>query len=126
MPAIACGTGGDNNASAQVTVHAALTAGFRHIDTAHDYGDQAGVGEAIAAWNSAHPPPPPGDGQPVWLTTKVPGCGVPTQGLMPPCYNNTLLAAEEDLSLLGKKSSHFWSRFYAYNDQFAKTGSGQT
>ena len=108
IPAIACGTGGDNNASAQVTVHAALTAGFRHIDTAHDYGDQAGVGEAIAAWNSAHPPPPAGDGQPVWLTTKVPGCGVPTQGLMPPCYNNTLLAAEEDLSLLGKKKLAFF------------------
>jgi diketogulonate reductase-like aldo/keto reductase len=100
VPSVACGTGGDNNASAQVTVRAALMAGFRHIDTAHDYGDQAGVGQALAAWQSEHPLP---SEQP-WLTTKVPGCGVPTQGLMPPCYNNTLRVAEEDLSLLGLQS----------------------
>ena len=88
MPAIACGSGGDNNQSAQVTVKAALEAGFTHIDTAHDYGDQAGVGKAVA-------------GSSVFLTTKVPGCGVPTQGLMPPCFNNTLKAVDQDLALLG-------------------------
>lgn len=90
MPAIACGTGGDNNASAATTVGAALAAGFTHIDTAHDYNDQAGVGRAIAG--RARPQ--------IFLTSKVPGCGVPTQGLMPPCRENTAKLVDEDLALL--------------------------
>ena len=97
MPAIACGTGGDNNNSAQVTVSAALLAGFAHIDTAHDYNDQAGVGKAIHLFQQPR--------QPLFLTSKVPGCGVPTQGLMPPCFNNTLKAVEEDLLLLNYTSA---------------------
>ena len=98
MPAIACGTGGDNNNSAQVTVRAALSAGFTHIDTAHDYNDQAGVGRAIHLFQQPAR-------QPLFLTSKVPGCGVPTQGLMPPCFNNTLKAVEEDLLLLNYTSA---------------------
>ena len=90
MPAIACGTGGDSNASATSLVATALAAGFTHIDTAHDYNDQGGVGDALAR----------ADRSAVFLTSKVPGCGVPTQGLMPPCYNNTLRLVDEDLALL--------------------------
>eukprot|EP01047_Picozoa_sp_COSAG01_P037399 COSAG01_NODE_2968_length_6788_cov_4.595904_7_plen_168_part_00 len=69
MPAIACGTGGDSNSSAPTTVAAALGAGFTHIDTAADYGDQRGVGLAIKAVPRKS----------IFLTTKIPGCGVPTQ-----------------------------------------------
>jgi diketogulonate reductase-like aldo/keto reductase len=98
VPALACGTGGDNSESAQVTVNAALTAGIRHIDTAYDYGDQAGVGKAVRQWDASRA----SGSDPAFLTTKVPGCGVPTQGLMPPCFNNTLKLFEEDASLLGR------------------------
>eukprot|EP01051_Picozoa_sp_SAG22_P010669 SAG22_NODE_972_length_6227_cov_16.910085_4_plen_112_part_00 len=70
MPAIACGTGGDrNNSGAQAGVEVALAAGFTHIDTAADYGDQGGVGAAIKAASRRS----------IFLTTKIPGCGVPTQ-----------------------------------------------
>ena len=70
MPAIACGTGGDhNNSGAQAGVELALAAGFTHIDTAADYGDQAGVGVAIKAASRKS----------LFITTKIPGCGVPTQ-----------------------------------------------
>ena len=69
MPAIACGTGGDSNSTAPITVAAALGAGFTHIDTAADYGDQHGVGLAIKAVPRKS----------IFLTTKIPGCGVPTQ-----------------------------------------------
>jgi 2,5-diketo-D-gluconate reductase A len=69
MPAIACGTGGDTNSTAPTTVAAALGAGFTHIDTAADYGDQHGVGLAIKAVPRKS----------IFLTTKIPGCGVPTQ-----------------------------------------------
>ena len=63
---VSCNTGGDNNASAQVTVKAALGAGFKHIDTAYDYGDQGGVGQAVRD-HQQH------GGEPTFLTTKVPG-----------------------------------------------------
>jgi hypothetical protein len=100
MPAIACGTGGDDNRSAQVTVGAALQAGFTHIDTAHDYNDQAGVGKAIREFGGIGPFGP----EQLFLTSKVPGCDVPTQGLIPPCLNNTLQAVNDDLALLNYTS----------------------
>jgi diketogulonate reductase-like aldo/keto reductase len=90
MPAIACGTGGDNNASAQTTVAAAFAAGFTHIDTAADYGDQGGVGVAIKAVNNGR--------KSLFLTTKIPGCGVPTQGLPPPCLENSVKKIASDLA----------------------------
>ncbi len=91
MPAIACGSGGNNNTGAGAIVAAAFAAGFKHIDTAHDYGDQAGVGEALKAKARTD----------YFLTTKVPGCGVPTQGLQPPCFDNTVRLVQDDLSKLG-------------------------
>ena len=90
MPVVACGTGGDSNTSAQVTVAAAFSAGFTHIDTAADYDDQGGVGVAIKAFERKE----------LFLTTKIPGCGVPTQGLPPPCFNNSARKIDDDLALL--------------------------
>lgn len=34
----------------QAAVHAALEAGYRHIDTAHLYGNEADIGKVLAEW----------------------------------------------------------------------------
>jgi diketogulonate reductase-like aldo/keto reductase len=93
MPLVACGSGGDSDAQARTGVAAALKAGFPSIDTAHDYGCQKGVGDALQAYG----PEKRGD---IFLTTKIPGCGVPTQGLQPPCFANSMKLAEQGLSEL--------------------------
>ena len=82
MPLVACGSGGDSNAEAKSGVRLALQSGFKHIDTAHDYGCLTGVHDGIADWLAASATHKRGD---FFLTSKVPGCGVPTQGLQPPC-----------------------------------------
>lgn len=50
--------------AAQDAVAAALAAGYRHIDTAHSYGNEASVGRAIAASGVAR--------DEVFITTKLP------------------------------------------------------
>jgi diketogulonate reductase-like aldo/keto reductase len=90
MPLVACGTGTDNDTSAKSTVAAALAAGFTSIDTARDYNCQKGVGVALHKFG----PDKRGD---IFLTTKIPGCGVPTQGLGPPCFANSLKVSEQPL-----------------------------
>jgi diketogulonate reductase-like aldo/keto reductase len=93
MPLAACGSGGDSDAQAKSGVTAALQQGFTSIDTAHDYGCISGVGEALSDWGADKR-------KGIFLTTKVPGCGVPTQGLQPPCYANTLDVATSDIAKL--------------------------
>ena len=93
MPLIFQGSGGDNDTSATSGVQAALAVGFTGIDTAHDYGCLAGVGAALAPLGTA-------ERQRLFVTTKVPGCGVPTQGLQPPCYENTHKVFAEDMAKL--------------------------
>ena len=88
MPVLAVGVGGVHQAD--VALRTALQLGFNSIDTAHDYGNFAQVKTAL------HDVPR----QSVFLTTKVPGCGVPTQGLQPPCYNNTVQLSEASLAAL--------------------------
>ena len=90
MPVLAAGVGGDSVAQTTTSIQAALQAGFTSIDTAHDYDNFAGVAAAIAAVPRAS----------YFLTSKVPGCGVPTQGLQPPCYNNTLALAHNDVDAM--------------------------
>ena len=101
MPLVACGSGGDSSAEAQSGVALALKAGCTHIDTAHDYNCLAGVAAGVAAWM--------GEGHArdsLFLTSKVPGCGVPTQGLQPPCFDNTYAMAEKDIAALVGKTGH--------------------
>ena len=93
MPLVHCGTGGETDASATDVVHLALAAGFTGIDTAHDYNCLRGVGNALAALA-------PGKREDLFVTTKVPGCGVPTQGLQPPCYDNTHKVFAADMEKL--------------------------
>eukprot|EP00040_Diaphanoeca_grandis_P001312 m.18102 g.18102 ORF g.18102 m.18102 type:complete len:308 (-) comp11843_c0_seq1:189-1112(-) len=93
MPLVAQGTGGDSSQSATEGVALALGAGFRHIDTAHDYADLDGVATGVAAWS--------GGRHEIFLTTKIPGCGVPSQGLQPPCFDNSVKMAKADIATLG-------------------------
>jgi 2,5-diketo-D-gluconate reductase B len=63
IPAIGFGTYGMSDADLIVTLHAALDAGVRHIDTAQIYRNEADVGAAVAASGTAR--------DDLFLTTKV-------------------------------------------------------
>mmetsp|Transcript_33119 Transcript_33119/g.77444 ORF Transcript_33119/g.77444 Transcript_33119/m.77444 type:complete len:313 (-) Transcript_33119:37-975(-) len=106
MPAVAVGTWQYDDKYAQQSIATALSVGFTHIDTAHDYcadgstGDcsgtggsnQRGIGKAIAA--AAIPRTQ------LFLTTKVPGCGL--QGISrSACAADSLAAAAANLDELG-------------------------
>ena len=69
MPLAAMGVWQYKSDEARDAIKLALATGFTHIDTANDYFNQEGVGEAIATV--------PRDS--VFLTTKIPGCG--TEGI---------------------------------------------
>ena len=49
MPAVALGTGEYRGATAMAAVTSAIEMGYRSIDTAHEYGNQAEVGQAVRA-----------------------------------------------------------------------------
>ncbi len=49
MPLVGYGTYRTPNRDAVRLVHKALSAGYRHVDTAQSYGNERGVGEATAA-----------------------------------------------------------------------------
>lgn len=65
IPPIGLGTARLNNAAAEVAVYEALNAGFRLIDTAANYENEAGVGRALK--DSRLPR------EDVFVTTKLPG-----------------------------------------------------
>lgn len=71
--------------AAEVAVGKALNAGYRHIDTARIYGNEAGVGRAVAASEIAR--------EDLFITTKVWNSD---QG-----YDKTIAAAEASLERLG-------------------------
>eukprot|EP00322_Chrysochromulina_rotalis_P029100 CAMPEP_0115847402 /NCGR_PEP_ID=MMETSP0287-20121206/10365_1 /TAXON_ID=412157 /ORGANISM="Chrysochromulina rotalis, Strain UIO044" /LENGTH=314 /DNA_ID=CAMNT_0003301237 /DNA_START=137 /DNA_END=1081 /DNA_ORIENTATION=- len=104
MPAIAAGTWQYDADYAAQSVMVALSAGFTHIDTAHDYcadgttGDcsskggsnQIGIAKSISG--------SPRDA--LFLTTKVPGCGL--QGIgTDTCGADSVAAADQNLVELG-------------------------
>lgn len=70
---------------AEIAVGKALKAGYRHIDTAKIYGNEAGVGRAVAASGIAR--------EDLFITTKVWNAD---QG-----YDKTLAAADASLERLG-------------------------
>ena len=63
VPVLGLGTWLMNNDEAAVAVEAALKLGYRHVDTAQAYGNEAGVGRGIAASGIAR--------EDVFVTTKV-------------------------------------------------------
>ena len=101
MPAVAAGTWQYDADTAQQSVAAALSAGFTHIDTAHDYcadgstgkcktgSNQQGIAKTIAGVGRDS----------LFITTKVPGCGM--QGIgRASCAADSLAAAEANLNEL--------------------------
>lgn len=63
MPVIGLGTWRLRDAGVEPAVHAALDAGYRHIDTAAMYGNEAEVGDAIRSHPTAR--------EEIFVTTKV-------------------------------------------------------
>ncbi|CAJ1432567.1 unnamed protein product [Effrenium voratum] len=68
MPVMAAGTWQYNDSVAEDVVLAAFKAGFTHIDTAYDYGNQVGVGKGLQKSGKAR--------DTMFITSKVPGCGL--------------------------------------------------
>lgn len=84
IPCIGFGTWKTPAGQAAASVKAALEAGYRHIDTATAYGNEADVGDAIASSDIKR--------QDIFLTTKL---WNPDQG-----YETTIGACERSLKLL--------------------------
>merc|ERR1712086_477768 len=106
MPRIAAGTWQYKHDQVQQAISAALTVGYRHIDTAHDYCDNGSTGDCTAVGKSVQQ----GVGAAVsssalardqiYLTTKVPGCG--KQGIgFDTCAEDSVAAAKDNLMQLG-------------------------
>lgn len=89
LPMISFGTWQWNSSTAEELVRVALKQGFNHIDTAHNYNNQDGVGRALRDFDRAS----------YFLTTKVMGQGDPATA-----YENTRKLLEDDRSLLGLTS----------------------
>jgi 2,5-diketo-D-gluconate reductase A len=64
LPMVGFGTWKITNSEIEAAVTAALAAGYRHIDTATMYGNEAGIGSALAASGVSR--------EEVFLTTKIP------------------------------------------------------
>jgi len=91
MPSVGLGTWELNSTEASSTVSAALAAGFQHIDCAHNYNNQAGIGQALASSGKKR--------SEVFITSKIPGCGI--QGLAKDdCFGNTMKFIEDDIRQL--------------------------
>lgn len=91
MPLIAAGSGAYNSSEAFDSFSAALKVGFTAVDTAHEYGNQAGAGRAVRAVPREN----------VFVETKVPGCMTDTGSLNPfACYSDTKKILENNLELL--------------------------
>ena len=92
IPAVGFGTYLIEDDIAADAVAAALSVGYRHIDTASGYGNEAGVGRGVRASGLAR--------DEVFVTTKLwpgnPAWGQAVQG-----YEGTLVAAAESLDRLG-------------------------
>jgi len=91
MPAVGLGTWEFNNSEAASAVQSALAAGFQHIDCAHNYNNQAGIGAGLVASGRKR--------DEVFITSKVPGCGI--QGLgKDDCFGNSMKLIAEDIEQL--------------------------
>lgn len=69
MPMVGLGTWEYNTSTAYQASLTALQLGYRHIDTAVVYGNQKGVGRALAEWENNYG----GKRSDVFITTKIPG-----------------------------------------------------
>ena len=86
MPMISLGTKQYSSAEAERIVTLGLSVGFNHIDTAQNYGNQQGIGKALALHNRSS----------YFLTTKV-----PPQSSAKTAYAEAKKDLEGDLTALG-------------------------
>lgn len=96
MPMLATGVYQYNVSQAYESISAWLKVGGRSIDTALDYWNQQGVGQAMK--DSGIPR------DEIFLQTKVPGCGNPAENTTRnplTCYKDTAKNLASDLELLG-------------------------
>lgn len=96
MPMLATGVYQYNVSQAYESISAWLKVGGRSIDTALDYWNQQGVGQAMK--DSGIPR------DEIFLQTKVPGCGNPAENTTRnplTCYKDTVTNLASDLELLG-------------------------
>jgi len=100
MPTVGLGTWHFNDTEAKSAVQTALAAGFQHIDCAHNYNNQAGIGEGLAASGKRR--------DEVFITSKVPGCGIQGVG-KDDCFGNTMKFIADDMQMLS--SSGFPLRY---------------
>jgi len=87
FPMLSLGTWQYSDSTAEAAVKLALQTGFNHIDTAHNYNNQAGVGKALAQFDRSS----------YYITTKV-------MSVNSNAYDGTMKLLEEDLQLLGLDS----------------------
>src|SRR3954463_15438526 len=90
MPLLGFGTWPISDTDVTAAVHVALEAGYRHIDTATGYGNEAGIGPALAT--SGRRP------REVFLTTKLP----------PERAGRARQTLEESLTKLGVDHVDLW------------------
>lgn len=86
---MALGTWQFDNDTAAKAIQLGMAAGFTHIDTAESYGNQVGVGKALAAYPRSS----------FFLTTKTLPCSS-VGGPAGSCYKQTMADVESDLQQL--------------------------
>ena len=92
MPAIGLGTFQIPDAEVDEPVATALKLGYKHIDTAEFYANEAGVGRALAASGVAR--------ESVFITSKL-NPGNPNWGQTVKTYETTIEACKESVRKLG-------------------------
>lgn len=92
MPQLALGVWQYDNATAEGAIALAFEAGFRQIDTAQMYGNQVGVGQAVAKLISGGM-----KRSDIFLTTKTLPCSL---GSPAACHSKTVEDVEGDLAAL--------------------------
>ena len=96
MPTVGFGTYLIRNDDAQAAVETALTAGYRHVDTAEGYRNEPAVGAAVRAFLGR-------EGQSredIFVTTKL-WPGNPEWGMPAKTYETTLASLDQSLGRLG-------------------------
>jgi 2,5-diketo-D-gluconate reductase A len=103
MPLLGFGTWQIINTDVAAAVDAALQAGYRHIDTATGYGNEAGIGQALAGCNLPR--------ESVFVTTKMP----------PENVGRERATLEESLGKLGVDFVDLWLVHWPPNRQATPT-----
>jgi 2,5-diketo-D-gluconate reductase A len=121
MPLLGLGTWPMSDDDVTTAVHVALETGYRHIDTATGYGNEAGIGRALASSGLT--------GADVFLTTKMPPERVGRERQTLEESLTRLGVDHVDLWLVhwppdGKASPHAWEQFVRAQEDGLATSIG--